>query len=112
MSANSITSMQREALLRCTLESLSIFGENTKTALLTRLESEGVGFTPDRFDIDKFCAIAEDLLGRSAEFIFIKILDDFAKDSQISLEDVGLSEKPNFRTRSGLLMSLYAKTKA
>jgi hypothetical protein len=112
MSGISITSMQRETLLKCTLESLSIFGENTKTALLTRLESEGIGFTPDRFDINKFCSVAEDLLGRSAEFIFIKILDDFARHSQISLEDIGLSEKPNFRTRSGLLVSLYAKTRA
>ena len=109
---SSFNFVQRDTLLRCTLESLSIFGENTKAALLTRLETEGIGFTSDRFDINKFCSITEELLGRSAEFIFIKILDDFAKHSQMSLEDIGLSEKPRYRTRSGLLISLYSKTRA
>ena len=109
---SSFNFVQRDTLLRCTMESLSIFGENTKAALLTRLETEGIGFTSDRFDINKFCSITEELLGRSAEFIFIKILDDFAKHSQMSLEDIGLSEKPRYRTRSGLLISLYSKTRA
>jgi hypothetical protein len=79
---------------------------------LTRLETEGIGFTSERFDINKFCLITEELLGRSAEFIFIKILDDFAKNSQMSLEEIGLSEKPRYRTRSGLLVSLYSKISA
>jgi hypothetical protein len=112
MQKSSIDFMHRDTLLRCTLESLSIFGENTKAALLTRLETEGIGFTSELFDINKFCSITEELLGRSAEFIFIKILDDFAKNSHMSLEEIGLSEKPCYRTRSGLLVSLYSKTSA
>jgi len=39
------------------VDSLSLFGENTKVALITRLVKEGISFTPEAFDIEKFCTV-------------------------------------------------------
>jgi hypothetical protein len=103
--------MQQSLLLRCIFDSLSIFGENTKLALLARLHEEGVEFTPAEFNMNKFCIIAEQLLGRSADFIFVKILDEFSRQSKITLNEVGLTEKPSYLSHSGILLTLYSKVK-
>ncbi|HLG37327.1 MAG TPA: hypothetical protein VI338_04275 [Nitrososphaera sp.] len=100
--------MQKEILLRCIFDSLSLFGENTKAALLDKLQQEGVGFTPETFDIAKFSIVAENLLGRSADFIFVKIADDFCNQTKTSLEEIGIA---NSSSNSRILQSLFRLAK-
>jgi hypothetical protein len=99
--------MNKDAVLQCIFESLSLFGENTKTALLAQLQKEGVAFTPEQFDIEKFCIVIENLLGRHADFIFVKIVDEFCRKSDMSLEELGIADKPYFQSHSGILESLF-----
>jgi hypothetical protein len=55
--------MQGDILIRCALDSLSMFGENTKHALLAQFQKHGLIFASDSFDAEKFCAVATELLG-------------------------------------------------
>jgi hypothetical protein len=104
--------MQESVLLRCIFDSLSLFGENTKAALLDNLRKEGVGFTSETFDIDKFAIVTEDLLGRSAEFIFVKILDEFCTRSNITSEEIGISGKAyDYMSNKDILRALFAVAK-
>jgi len=103
--------MQRDVLLQCAYESLSMFGENTRNALLVQLQKHGLDFTPDRFDIDKFCSVTNELLGRSADFVFVKVIDDFCSRSKVSLEESGLSGKTRYLNHSDVLISLFSKVK-
>jgi hypothetical protein len=101
--------MQKMTLLQCVFDSLSIFGENTKAALLAQFKSEGMGFTPTDFDINKFCNITEGMLGKSAELVYMRILDDFAKQTKVSLQEVGISGKILSTNRGRVLVSLFSK---
>lgn len=103
--------MQRDVLLQCAYESLSMFGENTRNALLAQLQKRGLDFTTDRFDVNKFCSVTNQLLGRSADFIFVKIIDDFCSRSRVSLEDSGLSGKARHLANSDSSVLLYSKVK-
>ena len=105
----SIIYMQEDVLLSCIFDSLSLFGENTKAALIANLQKEGVGFTPETFDIDKFTIVTENLLGRSAEFIFVKILEEYCVRSNTTAEKIGISGKAyDYMTNAGMLRSLFA----
>jgi hypothetical protein len=93
------------------LDSLSIFGENTKNALIAQFQIHGLEFTAGQFDIDKFCMITNELLGRSADLIFVKIIDDFCLKSNVSLEASGLSGKARYLNHSDVLVALFFKVK-
>ena len=104
--------MQEGVLLHCIFDSLSLFGENTKAALLANLQQAGVGFTPETFDIDKFSIVTEDLLGRSADFIFVKILEEFCTRTNTTSEKIGISGKAyDNMSNAGILRSLFAVAK-
>jgi hypothetical protein len=103
--------MQRDVLLECAYESLSIFGENTRHALLARLQKQGLEFTPEGFDIIKFCSVTHELLGSSADFVFVKIIDDFCNRSRVSLEESGFARKAKYLSHSDILISLFSKVK-
>lgn len=99
--------MNKDAVLRCIFESLSLFGENTKTALFTQLQKEGIKFTPEGFNIEKFCTVVETLLGRHADFIFVKIVDEFCKQSHTSLEELHIANGAYPQSHTGILESLF-----
>ena len=101
--------MQRDVFLECAFDSLSMFGQNTRNALLSHFQENDFEFTADRFDARKFCIVTSDLLGRSADFIFIKIIDDFCRRSAVSLEESGLSSKAQYANNSDVLISLFSK---
>ena len=101
--------MQKNTLLQCVYDSLSIFGENTRTALIAQLKSEGMNFTPNDFDINKFCIVTEAMLGKSAKLVYIRILDDFARQNKMSLKEVGYSGKLVSPHSGSVLVSLYSQ---
>jgi|GEM_PF-1717344 hypothetical protein len=103
--------MQRDVFLECAFDSLSMFGQNTRNALLSLFQENDLEFTADRFDASKFCIVTSDLLGRSADFIFIKIIDDFCRRAAVSLEESGLSSKARYANNSDVLISLFSKVK-
>ena len=109
--ALSLVPLQGDILIRCAFDSLSMFGENTKNALLAQFEKQCLSFTPDEFDVDKFCTVSSELLGRSADFLFIKIIDDFCRESGVSLAESGLSGKARYVNNSDVLLSLFSKVK-
>jgi hypothetical protein len=103
--------MQGDILIRCALNSLSMFGENTKHALLAQFQKHGLIFAPDRFDAEKFCAVATELLGQSSDFLFVKIIDDHCRESGVSLQESGLSGRTGYVNNSDVLLSLFSKVK-
>ena len=107
----SLLAMQKDLFLQCAFDSLSMFGQNTKNALLSHYQEHGLEFTPDEFDANKFCAVTSEMLGRSADFIFVKIIDDFCRRSGVSLEEGGLSGKARLVHNSDVLVSLFSKVK-
>jgi|SRR5581483_4004562 len=100
--------MYRDSTLQCVLDSLSIFGESTKSSLMSQLTKEGISFTPDAFDVLKFCRVIETLLDRSADFIFIKIIDDICTRSNTSLASLGLGDSSRRHSLSELLTKLLS----
>jgi hypothetical protein len=99
----------KDALLECVIKSLSALGENSRMTLMMTLREQGISFNAGEFHIAKFCAILKELLGRSADFIFVKIIDDICTTSKVSLKDLGIdASDPNF-DQSDLLISLFWK---
>ena len=107
----SLVPVQGDILVRCAFDALSMFGENTKNALLAQFEKQGLVFAPDKFDVNKFCIVTSELLGQSSDFLFIKIIDDFCRESGISLAESGLSGKARYINNSDVLLSLFSKVK-
>jgi len=103
--------MQSTATLRCVLDALSLFGENTKVALLSQLGKDGVSFTPEKFDIEKFCTSVTTLLDQWSDLLFVKIIEDVCRQSDTSLEDLGL-RKGRYLHSSELLKELFVKIEA
>jgi hypothetical protein len=103
--------VQGDILVRCAFNSLSMFGENTKNALLAQFQIQGIVFTADGFDVVKFCTLSIELLGRSSDFLFVKIIDDFCRETGVSLVDSGLSGKTRYVNNSDVLLSLFSKVK-
>jgi hypothetical protein len=67
---------------------------------MSRLAQEGVSFSPDTFDIERFCLVVEKFLGRSADFIFVKIIDDICRESKTSLEKFGPGTNSKYQSLS------------
>jgi len=99
--------MSKDTVLQCIFESLSLFGENTKTALLSQLQKEGIKFTPEGFNVEKFCTVIETLLGSHADFVFVKIADEYCKQSHMSLEELHIVDGAYYRSHKGMLESLF-----
>lgn len=98
--------------LQCVIDSLSIFGENSKAAMMARLNEQGISFIPGKFQIEKFCIVVRQFLGDWSDFIFMKITDDICKRSHISLENLGLSGRAKFLTHFELLVEVFLKIEA
>jgi hypothetical protein len=104
--------MQDRFLLQSIYDSLSIFGENTKASLLANLQAEGIGFTSDSFDIDKFCKVLQDLLGPSAGIVFARIFDETRKKLNLSPEQSQHHERAyHYKSNADLLRVLFEVTK-
>jgi hypothetical protein len=87
-------------------------GESTKVALLANLQKEGVGFTPDSFDIEKFSAVIRELLGNSTDIIFIKILDETTGKLGMTAQQREDSERAfHNQSSSRFLRTLFAIAK-
>lgn len=95
--------------LQCVVDSLSTFGENTKVAILSQLDREGVSFTSEQFEIEKFCKVVTLFLGQWSDFIFLKITDEICARSKKSLEDLGIGARANYIEHSALLIEVYLK---
>jgi len=98
--------------LQSVMDAMSTFGESSRTAILSQLHEAGVKFTPDEFDIEKFCKLLNIFLDRWAEIIFGKIIEDICSQSGKSLGDLGLAERANLLDNSKLLIELYLKMEA
>jgi len=75
---------------------------------MLQLTKEGISFTPDTFDVVKFCRITEMLLDRHADFIFVKLIDDICKQSNTSLSALGLGDSSKSHSLSELLTRLLS----
>ena len=98
--------------MQSVLGALSIFGENTRAALLSELEKQGVSFDSNNFDIQKFCKVVELLLDRSADAVFMKIIEDICNESGTSVEDLGLAGRSKFVGRAELFREVFLEIKA
>jgi hypothetical protein len=104
--------VQEDILLRCIFDSLSVFGENTKASLLAKLQEEGVGFTADSFDVEKFSKVLQELLGRSADVIFVNIVHEAGKQLSLLPEQTkDLERAYHQKSHANLLHVLFATAK-
>ena len=99
--------MEKESILGVVMDSLSLFGDNTKTALLLQMKKEGIMFTTEEFEINKFCKVIEDLLGNHADFIIAKIVDDFCKQSKTTLDELQSTRRKTHSSNTQVLQSLF-----
>jgi hypothetical protein len=99
--------MRKDAVLQCILDSLSIFGDNSKAAILARLRDEGVESSSDRFDTDVFCGVMQELLGPASDFVIKGAAERFFIISGISLADLGVSDRAFYQHHQGTLESLF-----
>jgi hypothetical protein len=81
----------QDVRLKCVIAALSNFGENSKAAIVRQLDEQGVSLTPVGFNIEEFCTVLTEALGRMADFVFVKIIDDVCRQSNLSLEDLGIT---------------------
>lgn len=98
--------------LQCVMDALATFGESSRTAILLQLHEADIKFTPEEFDIAKFCKVLSIFFDRWAEIIFGKIIDDISRRSGISLGDLGLAERAAHLDNSDLLIEMYLKMEA
>jgi hypothetical protein len=101
--------MHKDTTLQCVLNSLSLFGDNAKASLVARLSKERISFTPEDFDIQKFCKVAEELFDGAANLLFAKIIDDLCRQPGASLEDLGLAGRSKYMPYGQLLREIIAK---
>ena len=81
----------QDVRLKCVIAALSSFGENTSAAIVKQLNEQGVSLTPAGFNIEAFCAVLTQAVGRMADFVFVKIIDDVCRQSNLSLQDLGIT---------------------
>ena len=98
--------------LQCVMDALATFGESSRTAILSQLHEAGVKFTPEEFDITKFCKVLSLYLDGWAEIIFGKIIDDISRRSGITLDGLGLAERAGHLDNSDLLIEMFLKMEA
>jgi len=103
--------MEQDRHLKTVLDALSIYGENTRTALLAELKKQGVVFEHDRFDLTKFCFVLEQFLDGWADMVYVKITDDLCKATGQSLEDLGLWARAKLIGHSALFREVFVKIK-
>ena len=101
--------LHKESTVNCALSALSLFGENSRAALVKRLSAEGIKFTPAEFDAGKFCRVLEDDLGDGANFFFAKIINDLCEQQSESLESLGLAGRAKYLSYSQLLQELISQ---
>jgi hypothetical protein len=101
-----------DARLQCVIDSLSLFGENSKAAIMSQLDNEGISFTSEGFEIRKFCKVVNGYLGQWSDFIFSKITDNICEQSGVTLENLGLDKRAKHIESSELLIELFTKVEA
>lgn len=97
---------------QCVMDALATFGESSQTAILSQLHEAGIKFTPEEFDIAKFCKVLSLYLDRWAEIIFGKIIDDICRRSGITLDELGLAERAARLDNSDLLIEMFLEMEA
>jgi hypothetical protein len=96
-----------DARIECVIDSLSIFGESSRAAIMNQLDKAGISFNPNAFQIEKFCITVEQFLGQWSDFIFEKISDQICERAGASLEDLGISGRAKYISKSALLIELF-----
>ena len=94
--------VKNETLLRFVLDSLSIFGENTKVSIIRHLTMEGLSFSAESFDIAKFCDSLQQILGTGADIIFHNISVKICVNEAISIDKL-MEKDPELEQRELLL---------
>jgi len=101
-----------DASLQCVIDSLSLFGENSKAAIISQLDKEGISFTSEGFEVSKFCKVVNRFLGRWSDFIFLKIANDICERSGVTLEELGLDRRAEHIENSELLIEVFMNVEA
>lgn len=91
------------------MDALDTFGESSRTAILSQLHEADIKFTPEEFDIAKFCKVLNVFLDQWAEIICGKIIDDISRRSGITLDELGLAERAARLNNSDLLIEMFLK---
>jgi hypothetical protein len=102
----------KDISLECVLNALSALGENSRTTLMITLREQGISFNAGEFQPSKFCTILQELLGRSADFVFVRIIDDICTKFKVSLKDLGIDASDPNCNQSDLLIGLLGKLDA
>jgi hypothetical protein len=97
----------RDARIECVFDSLSLFGDSSRAAIMNQLDKAGISFNPDKFEIETFCIVIEQYLGQWSHFILEKIIDEICKRSEASLDDLGLQGRAKYLANSELLIELF-----
>lgn len=103
--------MHSKAVVECASDSLSIYGESMRAALIIHLKKEGISFVPEEFDVAKFCAAIEAMLGSWSEFVFMKMMDDICKKTNRSIDELGLAYSAKHLPYSAVLKEVVAKVR-
>jgi hypothetical protein len=89
-----------------------MFGENSKAAIMTQLNEQGISFTPGEFRVEKFCIAVREFFGAWSDHIFMKIIADICSGSNVSLDDLGIASRVKYRSYSELLIEVFLKLEA
>lgn len=76
---------------------------------MNQLDKAGISFSPNAFQIEKFCITMEQFLGHWSDFIFEKINGQICERAGVSLEDLGISGRAKYISKSALLIELFHK---
>ena len=104
--------LYKKVVVECVQDSLSMYGESMKAAMILHLKREGISFVPEEFDIGKFCTAINSMLGSWSDFIFMKVTDDICKKTNISLDELGLGYRSRHLPYSAVLKEVVVKVRA
>jgi hypothetical protein len=104
--------VMKDSRIDSVINSLSLFGESSRAAIMNQLDDAGISFNPDEFQIEKFCIILEQFMGHWSDFIFEKITHQICKRSGASLEDLGIAGRAKYLAHSELLIEVFHKMEA
>jgi hypothetical protein len=85
--------VKTDKILLYALDSLSVFGENTKMSIMKHLTSEGISFSPESFDILRFCNILNQLLASGSDIVFNNICSKICEEENIPIDKVKNQEE-------------------
>lgn len=74
---------------------------------MNQLDKAEVSFSPNAFQIEKFCITMEQFLGHWSDFIFERISGQICERAGASLEDLGISGRAKYISKSALLIELF-----